>query len=446
MARALSQQSDFVWLDSRQDERATNAFSVLAWNATRKVAFAASDAERFMDFLKSFSITKQHSDCDFCFQGGWIGYVTYEALQYFHPQISLQHDTNELRAAFAYYESFIHIDHQKQNTFFVSLKDSAAAQHDLRVLQELLQNPKNPGAYKMAAAPQTLVSPERYAADFAKIQNALHCGTFYELNYTLKYTAEFFGDAFALYLRLRATTPAPMMAFLDFSAFSSQLKILSASPELFFKIANTIITTKPIKGTIQRGHDPVSDAALKNKLCACEKSQAELLMVTDMLRNDVGRFCETGSIRVAPLAAVESFSHYHHLVSGISGTLLPHISLADVFQNMFPGGSITGAPKVKVMQEIARLEDRARGVYTGAIGFISNHGFVEFNIPIRTMTIVNNILEFSVGGGIVADSSCADEFDECRVKAAGILAALNSPSLGFQPPSPRFRGEGRGEG
>lgn len=394
----------------------------MGWNPSQKKSFCYNDGLPFVNFLEAFSLQdkKSKEPSEFYFQGGWIGYVSYEALSYFHSKIKIPHHKNYPTTCFAYYESFIYVNHKKSESFFVSIKQTAEARSDFEKLMLLQKIPTQNKIAPSPLMPQSQISPERYQSDFGEIKQALHNGTYYELNYTVNHTTDFSGDALTLYLRLRETTKAPMMVFLDFT----NIKILSASPELFFKIKNQIVTTKPIKGTMKRGQDAAEDAVLKNQLFECPKSQAELLMVTDMLRNDLGRFCETGSVKVAQLSQVETFSHYHHLVATITGKTLPNQTLADVFKNMFPGGSITGAPKIKVMQEISRLENRARGIYTGAIGLISNHGFVEFNIPIRTMTIVKNILEFSVGGGIVADSTCAGEFEECQVKAVGILGAL----------------------
>jgi para-aminobenzoate synthetase component 1 len=211
-----------------------------------------------------------------------------------------------------------------------------------------------------------------------------------------------------------------MMAFLR----HDDEAILSASPECFFRLEDMRLTTFPIKGTVKRGTTPWDDAQNTAALIADAKSRAELLMVTDMLRNDLGRVCRMGTVRVKDLARVETFSHYHHLISEITGELVPGTTFAAVFAALFPGGSITGAPKTKVMEEIARLENRYRGVYTGAIGLIGDHGFVEFNIPIRTLTVRGDKLTFATGGGIVVDSTAAAEYEECLIKAAGILEAL----------------------
>ena len=154
------------------------------------------------------------------------------------------------------------------------------------------------------------------------------------------------------------------------------------------------------------------------------KDKAELLMVTDMIRNDIGRICKTGSIAVPVIFAAHTFSHYHHLISTVTGELKPDTNFYDVFKAIFPCGSITGAPKIKVIESIDKLENQARGVYTGALGLISNNGYVDFSVPIRTLTIHNNQISFGVGGGIVADSQCDSEYDECLLKAKGLLESL----------------------
>ncbi|HLD45098.1 MAG TPA: anthranilate synthase component I family protein, partial [bacterium] len=259
-----------------------------------------------------------------------------------------------------------------------------------------------------------------YQAAFDSIRRALSQGDYYELNYTLEFSSPCQGLSWPLYLALREKMKAPMMAYIDFS----DLVICSASPERFFRTCGDVISAFPVKGTSPRGQTQEEDRQNLLRLENSEKDRAELLMITDLLRNDLGRVCRVGSVRVETLVQLQTFSHYHHLVSEISGTLLPESSLLDVFSALFPCGSITGAPKIKVMQHTDTLEGRARGVYTGAIGMISNNGDTDFNIPIRTIVRNKNEIHFATGGGIVADSACDSEYQECLTKASGLLETL----------------------
>ena len=267
---------------------------------------------------------------------------------------------------------------------------------------------------------KTNISRKTYNSGFESIKKSLVDGDYFELNYTMEFETSFAGSPLDLFLCLRNTTKAPMMSYIDFP----EVKILSSSPERFFQIQENRINMFPIKGTIKRGANPEDDEKQKQILFNSHKDQAELLMVTDMLRNDLGRVCKTGSVSVDSLSKVHTFSHYHHLVAKITGLLENKVGLVDVFEAVFPCGSITGAPKIKVMEHIEKLENRARGVYTGAIGFISDNGYADFSVPIRTITIQDAILNFATGGGIVADSDCDQEYDECLVKAAGIMEAM----------------------
>lgn len=416
LAKGLSRYKDFVWLDSAST--APGTFSLMAWDPVETVVLRADDPpEAFAAFLRRAGTSQETGLGNWQFRGGWIGYLAYEALM-FSPLVP-QRLKQAIRARcldegnpellhFCHYDRFIYFDHSNDRAFFVSTNDES-----FEVPQEGASS-----AFRVRDL-SPVIDHARYAADFETIMNALRRGDYYELNYTQEFSGQFAGDALSLYLKLRNAAPAPMMAYLSFD----KMKILSASPECFFRLAHGRLSTYPIKGTIKRlaGKE---DEKQKAALLSDPKQRAELLMVTDMLRNDLGRVCRTGTVRMGCLARVETFSHYHHLVSEISGELHPAVSFADVMTAIFPGGSITGAPKIQVMEEICRLEKRRRGIYSGAIGLISNHGFAEFNIPIRTLTIAGNRLSFATGGGIVVDSQAAVEYDECLLKATGILEAL----------------------
>ncbi|NTV96988.1 MAG: anthranilate synthase component I family protein, partial [Thiobacillus sp.] len=214
--------------------------------------------------------------------------------------------------------------------------------------------------------------------------------------------------------------PAPFGAYLNHPGAG----ILSTSPERFIELRGTRVTTRPIKGTRPRGADPASDRALAAELLASAKDRAENLMIVDLLRNDLGKVCVTGSVTVPGLFEVESFANVHHLVSTVTGTLASDRDAFDLLRATFPGGSITGAPKRRAMAIIEELEPHRRGPYCGAIGYVGYNGDMDTNIAIRTLVGRGDIVSFGVGGGIVADSVAEQEYQECLDKAAPMLRLL----------------------
>jgi para-aminobenzoate synthetase component 1 len=227
-------------------------------------------------------------------------------------------------------------------------------------------------------------------------------------------------DPLTLYLRLKTRSPAPYSAYLRWK----DLAIVSSSPELFFATSGRRIVTRPIKGTRPRGADDDEDALLRADLISSAKDRAELTMIVDLERNDLGRVCEYGSVRVVDPMSVESFAQVHHLVATVDGRLRPDVGPIDVIRAVFPGGSITGAPKIRAMEIIDELEPNRRGVYTGAIGFFSRGGTSRFNIAIRTLLVEGDRVHYHVGGGIVADSDPEAEYLETLHKGRGLREVL----------------------
>ena len=283
-----------------------------------------------------------------------------------------------------------------------------------------------PSAHQPAAAPRLQFAPSVTSADFIKsverAQRYIAAGDIYQVNLSYPWQAAWpqDADALALYLKLRAVSPAPHAAFMQLAGTT----VLSASPELFLRMQGSRIATRPIKGTRPRfANDPARDAAAVRELTASPKERAELLMITDLERNDLGQVCEFGSVAVPELWRVESFAQVFHLVSTVTGTLRPHIDHVDAFRACFPGGSITGAPKKRASEIITELEPHPRGLYTGAIGWFGFDGRSQWNIAIRTAVQKADQITFHVGSGIVADSIPQHEYEETLHKAAGILAA-----------------------
>jgi para-aminobenzoate synthetase component I len=427
IARTLSKYNDFFWFDSASSPKTNfedHRFSVLGFGSTKTRVFSdLSDQESFCSFLRSFGPFSSSHDvlCPF-FQGGWVGYISYEAYQYNKSLPKKPSYTKEYPlSVFRYYDTFFYKDFITDKFYFISFSPQAKTIYN-DVLAETHKDSFTQNPFFCVTPLKKSIQNSRYKDDFSEIKKSLEKGDYLELNYTQEFVASFSGEPLSLFLELRQKTKAPMMAFLNFP----NLCILSASPERFFNIINNEITMYPIKGTIQRGKNYVEDRENKKKLTKSKKDMAELLMVTDMLRNDLGRICQIGTVEVIDLAKAHTFTHYHHLVSKIKGLLKPGVSLENVFHALFPCGSITGAPKINVMEHIDALEKRARGVYTGSIGLISNNGYVDFSVPIRTITIAGTVLSYCAGGGIVIDSDCDAEYEECLVKTNDLSETIKN--------------------
>ncbi len=266
--------------------------------------------------------------------------------------------------------------------------------------------------------PQT--DRETFISSVLRVKEWIAAGHIYQVNLSQAFHATVTGDLFGLYETLREISPAPMAAYLKLGGH----EILSSSPESFLKISGRGIETRPIKGTRPRFADPDEDRRSAYELQTSSKEIAELVMITDLLRNDLGQVCEFGSVEVAEMLRLETLAQVHHLVSTVTGTLRPEVDALAAIAACFPGGSITGAPKKRAMEIIRELEQAPRGVYCGAIGWLGYNGESSFNIAIRTLVRNGDRLVYQVGAGIVADSDPAQEYEETLHKAAGIRLAI----------------------
>lgn len=261
------------------------------------------------------------------------------------------------------------------------------------------------------------MTDSEYLEKVKLIKEEIKAGNVYQVNLTREYSlvetprwgVSTNRDELDLYLKLRSTSPNPYSCFFK----TPFVSILSSSPEEFLYIKDGYIRTRPIKGTL-----------LKNVFEIDPKNQAENIMIVDLERNDLGKICKYGSIKADRLLEIESYKHLNHVVSTIEGELREDVRLRDIFSAMFPGGSITGAPKIAAMKLINKLEPTKRGAYTGTFGYIKTDGTINFNILIRTIFIKDNKITFNIGGGIVADSTPEDELEECKIKAKGIMNTL----------------------
>jgi para-aminobenzoate synthetase/4-amino-4-deoxychorismate lyase len=261
--------------------------------------------------------------------------------------------------------------------------------------------------------PHLGISGQSYARKIAAIQEYICSGDTYQVNFTDKLHFEFSGSPAAMFGALAQSQPVQYSAFLN----GENWQVLSFSPELFFRVNERRIVTRPMKGTARRGADIVEDEAIARWLHNDVKNRSENVMIVDLLRNDLGRICEYGSVRVEQLFAVEKYQTLFQMTSKVSGTLRPEVRNSDIFESLFPCGSVTGAPKHRTIEIIQEMERGPRGVYTGAIGFFSPAREAVFNVPIRTVVLTNSQGAMGVGSGIVIDSQAEDEYRECLLKS-----------------------------
>lgn len=366
-----------------------------------------------------------HSAADLPFCGGLLGYLGYDSGMGLQG-LAAKEDDEALGlplASLQAYDWCIVQDHLLRRAVLVSLPTLAAAER-----QDYLSRAR---AARTTTASSDFVLNERFSSNleaaeyreaFERIQSYIRAGDCYQVNLARRYSAPYQGEPWQAYRRLRAVAGAPFSAFL---AMAEDSALMSLSPERFIALRGSRVETRPIKGTRPRNmQDPAADRVLAEQLQSSSKDRAENLMIVDLLRNDLGRSCVPGSIRVEQLFAVESYPTVHHLVSTITGELEAERSALDLLRDSFPGGSITGAPKRRAMEIIAELEPHRRQHYCGSVAYISADGRMDSNIAIRSLLCHSGQVLCWAGGGIVADSDCTAEFQETIDKVGQFLNCL----------------------
>ncbi|MEJ0091796.1 MAG: aminodeoxychorismate synthase component I [Limisphaerales bacterium] len=297
-----------------------------------------------------------------------------------------------------------------------------------KTLESFLPRPRRGGEGRGEGAISSNFTRAEFLAAVERAQRYIRAGDIYQVNLSQRLTAECGLSGWELFHKLSAVSPAPFSAFLNCGDF----EIASSSPEQFLRMSGSQIISRPIKGTRPRDNDPTRDAQLAYELQTSPKELAELVMITDLLRNDLGKVCEFGSVQVPELAKLEKFAQVQHLVSTVEGRLRNDVTHFAAFASCFPGGSITGAPKFRAMEIIDELEPISRGPYCGAIGYLGFNRESQLSIAIRTAVCQDGVAHFNVGAGIVADSNPEAEYEETLAKARGFLAALNLAKAGVQ--------------
>ena len=383
--------------------------------------------------------------------GGCFGYWGYDLKNFTEPKLP-RRAANDLELPdchAGFYDSLVVFDHHLGKTFVVSTglaadgsRSEKRAGEQMEFWKSLLATDAKGGAGSPLPAVERMLVHERRARSDApylqsnlsrddflsaveRAQRYIRAGDIYQVNLSQRLVAQCQLSGWELFQRLAAVSPAPFSAFLDCGDF----QVVSSSPEQFLRLSGSHIQTRPIKGTRPRGADPTRDAQLAYELQTSAKELAELVMITDLLRNDLGKVCEFGSVQTPELARLERFAQVQHLVSTVEGRLRKDVTHLAALAACFPGGSITGAPKFRAMEIIDELEPVARGPYCGCHGYLGFNRESQLSITIRTAVCKDGLAHFSVGAGIVADSNPAAEYEETLAKAAGFLAALNQPRM-----------------
>ncbi len=378
-------------------------------------------------FLEQFALASQRTPVDSVtdsahlpFRGGWFVYLGYELLHGMEPSVAAReaHAADFPVASYMRIPAAVMVDRATncawlfaESADLLGQLQTEIARSEAGILPELklLDLVEEPDA--------------EFLAGVARIQRYIAAGDVFQVNLSRRWRARIKHphSAPALYRALRRANPAPFGGIADLGAGHA---IVSSSPERLAKVQTGKIFTRPIAGTHPRDPDPARDARIRADLIAHPKERAEHIMLVDLERNDLGRVCVAGSVRVEELMAVASYQHVHHLESTVTGQLRAEVTPLEAIRALFPGGTITGCPKVRTMQIIRELESTARGAYTGSMGYINLDGDMDLNILIRTMTLAGRNLVFSAGAGIVADSDPQRELCETRAKAKGLLRAL----------------------
>lgn len=359
------------------------------------------------------------------FQGGHVGWFGYELRTECGSHAPRRARTPD--ALFVRAQRFVAIDHVERRTYAIAIDEEGTADA-ARWVEEterrlLALAPPPPPAQGTADRVRFRLDRDRetYLADVEQCLRWIREGESYQICLTAEITCEADLAPLDLYRVMRRVNPAPYAAFLRWPGGA----VLSASPECFLRVeTNGAVETRPIKGTIVRDPNPAIDRELSERLRTSEKDRAENVMIVDLLRNDLSRVCETGSVIVPELLIVESFATVHQLVSAVRGTLRPGAGIVDVVRAAFPGGSMTGAPKLRTLELIDELEHRARGIYSGALGWVGDDGAADLSIVIRSAVMTGNRIAIGVGGGVVAQSTPEGEFAEMLLKAQASIEAV----------------------
>ncbi len=370
------------------------------------------------------------------FVGGAIGYLSYDLKDLLEklPQ-KAKDDLNLADMRFAFYRVLLIHDKLEPDQLYISVIDLDSGNHikagqlmkKMRSIIRSLPKKTRPVSKKGSRKPvlRSNFSKAAYMRSVEKIIDYIYAGDIYQACLSQRFETEWLHSPYELYRRLNEINPAPFSAYLNFEKSG----IISSSPELFLKVKDNIVETRPMKGTRPRGSHPKEDKKLRDELKKSRKDDAELAMITDLERNDLGKISKPGSVRVAEHRRIETYPTVFQTISVVKSELEPNTGMTDIIKAAFPSGSISGCPKIRAMEIIDELEPTRRGVYTGSIGYISFHDTMQLNVAIRTMITQNQKVYFQTGGGIVADSDPESEYQETLDKARAMMESLGVGDL-----------------
>lgn len=413
-------------LDSSMYHETLGRYTIVGSEPIKYIKKNAGDKalDSFSNELKAYSGS---NDTDLPFVGGAVGYFSYDLC---HEVESLPRKSRkEVDIPDIYigiYDLVIVHDKKENATYIASPNlDQGIEEEKIERLIKYIKASEENFSYPSREEEDEIVEvrsnflKDEYLETIDKVRSYIRSGDIYQANLTQRFKGNTKRTAYDIYRSLREVSPATFGAFLNFD----EVQIMSNSPERFLKIKDRLMETRPIKGTRPRGIGQ-EDLRLMEELKNSEKDKSELLMIVDLERNDLGRVSKTGSVKVPELFKLETYANVHHLVSTIRGQMKDEATIADVMKATFPGGSITGAPKIRAMEVIDELEPTQRNVYTGSIGYIGFDGQVDLNIAIRTIVKVGDEITFQVGGGITWDSNPQEEYEETLHKGKSILKAI----------------------
>lgn len=426
----FKEEKDSFILDSAMDPEKLGRYSFIGSSPFKVLKYKDSENNPLDNLKMELDKYKVENNTHLPFVGGAVGYLSYDLGNYIEklPRTA-KDDTNVYDLYFGLYDHVIVIDHLEEKTYIATPDLNLDKEKEIILeIEKKIIEAQNLGidniCYEEKDAESIKLKSNFKKLEFEdavrKVQNYIKQGDIYQANLTQRFSGKTSLSSFELYRDLRRFSPAPFGAFLNFE----QSNILSNSPERFIKYKNKKIETRPIKGTRPRGKTIEEDLRLQEELLNSEKDRAELLMIVDLERNDIGRVSKIGSVKVPELFVIEPYANVNHLVATVVGELEDNKNCVDIIKATFPGGSITGAPKIRAMEVIDELEPTQRNVYTGSIGYIGFNGDMDLNIAIRTIVKQNDDVYFQVGGGMTWDSNPEDEYQETLDKAKSIMKAL----------------------
>ena len=417
-------------LDSAMDKEKLGRYSFISSNPFKVLKYKNTD-QNPLDYLQEeLNKYKVSNNTKLPFIGGAVGYLSYDLGNYIEnlPR-SAKDDLNVYDLYFGLYNYVIVVDHLEEKTYIATPDiDIEKEKNILEEVESRIINANENGVDSICYEEREVehvklesnFTKKQFEKSVQKVKDYIRSGDIYQVNLTQRFNGKTVLSSYELYRDLRNISPAPFGAYLNFDDFN----ILSNSPERFIKCIDRKIETRPIKGTRPRGKTKEEDLRLQEELRNSEKDRAELLMIVDLERNDIGKISKVGTVKVPELFVIEPYANVNHLVATVTGEVEDERDSVDVIKATFPGGSITGAPKIRAMEIIDELEPTQRNIYTGSIGYIGFNGDMDLNIAIRTIIKKDDDVYFQVGGGMTWGSNPSDEYQETLDKAKSIMKAL----------------------